>query len=53
MEGKSLGYGGDEEKIMSVDYPCGSVKFSSLGSFSSFGSSYKPSCYSFPLYIGS
>ena len=48
-----LGGGGDEFSIMEVVYPRGTVIVSSLGSFSSIGSSSKPSRTSLPLSIGS
>ena len=41
--------GGDEVSVMSVVYPCGTVSVSSLGSFSSVGSSSKYSHPSLPL----
>ena len=43
VEGKALGGGGDEVSIITVVYPHGTVSVSSLGSFSSIGSSSKPS----------
>ena len=45
-----LGGGGDEVSVMPVVFPCGAVSVSSLGSFSSVGSSSKPSYPSIPLY---
>ena len=44
-----LGGGDDEVSVMSVVYPCGTVSVSSLGSFSSVGSSSKSSHPSLPL----
>ena len=44
--------GGDEVNIVPFVYPRGTVSVSSLGSFSSVGSSYKPSHPSLPLYLG-
>ena len=44
-----LGGGGDEVSIMPVVYPLGTVSFSSIGYFSSVGSSSKPSHPSVPL----
>ena len=44
--------GGDEVSIVPFVYPCGLVSVSSLGSFSSVGSSSKPSRPYFPLSIG-
>ena len=46
-----LGYGCDEVSIMPVVCPHGAVSVSSLSSFSSIGSSYKPSFPSLHLYI--
>ena len=43
--------GGEEVSILPVIYPCGTVCISSLGSFSSVGSSSKPSYPSFPVSI--
>ena len=43
MEGTVLGGGGYEVSIMPVVYPHGTVSVSSLGYFSSVGSSSKPS----------
>ena len=47
-----LGGGGDEVSIMPVVYPRGTVIVSTLGSFSSVGSSSKPSHTSLPLSLG-
>ena len=47
-----LGGGGDEVSVMRVVYPRGTVSVSSLGSFSSVGSSSKPSHPSVPLSLG-
>ena len=47
-----LGDGGYEVSVMPVVYPRGTVSVSSLGSFSSIGSSYKPSHPSLPLSLG-
>ena len=44
--------GGDEVNIVPFVYPCGTVSVSSLGSFSSVGSSSKPSHPSLPLSLG-
>ena len=44
--------GGDEVSVMPVVYPCGTVSVSSLGCFSSIGSSSKPPHPSLPLSIG-
>ena len=44
-----LGGGGYEVSTMPVVYPLGTVSVSSFGSFSSVGSSSKPSHSSFPL----
>ena len=44
-----LGGGDDDVSVIYVVYPCGKVSVSSLGSFSSVGSSSKPSHPSFPL----
>ena len=41
MGGSIIGYGGLEISIVPVVYPCGTVSISSLGSFSSVGSSSK------------
>ena len=43
---------GDEVSILPLVYPCGTVFFSSLGYFSSVGSSSKPSHPSLPLSLG-
>ena len=43
VEGGLLGGGGDEFSDMPVFYPVGKVSVSSIGSFFSVGSSYKPS----------
>ena len=51
VEGKVLGGVGDEVSIMPVVYPYGAVSVSSLGYFSSVGSSSKPSHTSLPLSI--
>ena len=47
-----LGYGGDEVSIVSFVYPLGTVSVSSLGYFSSVGSSSKPSHTSLPVSVG-
>ena len=47
-----LGYGGDEVSIVSFVYPLGTVSVSSLGYFSSVGSSYKSSHPSIPVSVG-
>ena len=47
-----LGCGGEDVSIMPVVYPCGAVNVSSLVSFSSVGSSSKPSHTSLPVSIG-
>ena len=52
VEGTVDSDGGDEVNYVPFVYPCGTVSVSSLGSFSSFGSSYKPSHPSLPLYLG-
>ena len=52
VEGIVIGSGGDEVSIMPVVYPCGRVSVSSLGYFSSDGSSSKPRYPSLPLSIG-
>ena len=44
--------GGDEVSVMPVVYPSGAVSVSSLGYFSSVGSSSKPSHPSVPLSFG-
>ena len=44
-----LGVGGNEVSIMPVVYPCETVSVSSLGCFSSVGSSSKPYHPSLPL----
>ena len=44
--------GGDEVNYVPFVYPCGTVSVSSLGSFSSVGSSSKPSNPSLPLSLG-
>ena len=41
VEGKVIGGGGDEVSIIPVVYPRGTISVSSLGSFSSVGSSSK------------
>ena len=46
-----LGDGGDEFSIVPFVYPCGTVSVSSLGYFSSVGSSSKPSHPSLPVLI--
>ena len=51
-EGTVLGGGGDEVSVMTVVYPRGTASVSSLGSFSSVGSSSKPSHPSLPLSFG-
>ena len=43
VEGKVLGCGSDEISVMPIVYPRGMISVSSLGYFSSIGSSYKPS----------
>ena len=52
VEGTVLGYGGEEVSIVPGVYPRGTFSVSSLGSFSSVGSSSKPSHPSFPLSLG-
>ena len=52
MEGKVLGGGGDEASAMPAVYPHGKVSVSSLGSFLSVGSSYKPSHPSLIISLG-
>ena len=52
MEGAVLGGGGDEAHKIPVVYPRGVVIISSIGSFSSVGSSSKPSFTYLPLYLG-
>ena len=52
VEGTVLGDGGEDVIIVPVVYPRGEVSVSSLGSFSSIGSSSKPSHPYFPLSIG-
>ena len=52
MVGAVLGCGGDKVGVMPVVYHCGTVSVSSLGSFSSVGSSYKPSRHYLPISIG-
>ena len=52
MDGTVLWGGGEEVSIVPVVYPRGTVSISSLGYFSSVGSSSKPSYPSFPLSIG-
>ena len=47
-----LGGGGDEVSVMPVVYPRGRVSISSLGYFSSVGSSSKPRHPSLPLSLG-
>ena len=47
-----IGGGGDKVSVMPVVYPCGTVSVSSLGSFSSVGSSSKTSHPSLTLSIG-
>ena len=49
VEGTVNLVGGDEVSIVPFVYPCGTVSISPLGSFSFFGSSYKPSYPSLPL----
>ena len=49
LEGKVDFDGGDEVNYVPFVYPCGTVSVSSLGSFSSVGSSSKPSHPSLPL----
>ena len=49
MEGTVLGDGGDEVSVMPVVYPRGTVSVSSLGYFSSIGSSSKPSHHSLTI----
>ena len=44
-----LGYGDVDASIVPVIYPCGTVSLSSLGYFSSVGSSPKSSHPSFPV----
>ena len=50
-EGEVIGGGGDEVSVMTVVYPRGKVSVSSLGYFSSVGSSSKPSHPSLPFSI--
>ena len=52
VEGAVLGDGGDEVSVMPFVCPCGTVSVSSLGYFSSVGSSYKSSHPSLPLSLG-
>ena len=52
LEGIVLGDGGEYVIILSIVYPRGTVSVSSLGSFSSVGSSYKPSHPYFPVSLG-
>ena len=52
VEGKVDFDGGDEVNIVPFVYPRGTMSVSSLGSFSSVGSSSKPSHPSLPLSIG-
>ena len=52
VEGSVLGYGVAAVSIVAVVYPRGTVSISSLGYFSSFGSSSKPHHPSFPLSLG-
>ena len=47
-----LGYGGEDVIIVTVVYTCGTISVSSLGSFSSVGSSSKPSHTSLPVSVG-
>ena len=49
VEGTVIGDGGEDVIIVTVVYPHGIFSVSSLGSFSSVGSSSKPSHPSFPL----
>ena len=51
VEGKVLGYGGTDVSILPVVYPRGAVSDSSLRSFLSVDSSYKPSHTSLPVSI--
>ena len=51
LEGAVLGDGGDEFSIVPFVYPCGMVSVSSLGYFSSVGSSSTPSHLSLPVII--
>ena len=53
VEGTVDSDGGDKVNYVPFVYPRGTVIVSSLGSFSSFGSSYKPSHPSLPLSFGS
>ena len=46
-----LGGGGNEGSAMPVVYPRGTLSFSSLSSYFSVGSSYKPSHPSLPIFI--
>ena len=52
MEGTFLGHGVEEFSIFPVVYPCGTVSVSSLGYFSSVGSSFKITHASVPLSVG-
>ena len=52
VEGKVNFYGGDEFNIVPFVYPSGTVSVSSLGYFSSVGSSLKPPHPSLPLSLG-
>ena len=52
VEGTVHLYGGDEVNIVTFVYHRGTVSVSSLGSFSSVGSSSKPSHPSLPLSLG-
>ena len=47
-----LGHGENEFSIMSIVSTCGLVRVFLLGSFTSVGSSFKPSYYSLPIYPG-
>ena len=52
VEGTVHFNGGDKVNIVPLVYPSGTVSVSSLSSFSSVGSSYKPSHPSLPLSLG-
>ena len=52
VEGTVHFYGGDEVNIVAFVYPRGTVSVSSLGYFSSVGSSSKPSHSSLPISFG-
>ena len=52
VEGTVIGYGGEDSSIVPVVYPRGKFSVSSMGSFSSVGSSSKPSHPSLPVSVG-